>query len=225
MKLSEQIRKDKERFAKLPDRQSRLHFIWDYYKIPIIASCCIIVLLLVNFLSSLDRRDVCLHAILVNNDSLLVSCDDTVFDRLLAENGYDTKGRVAEINADYALGREGSENQEVETLQVLSAMFALDDIDIYVSDPYYFDYFREVDAFHDLSVLLPEELIRECEEDLYRYENSQGQSIIGGILLHEGSPLHEAGYYHNEAILGIATNCGNLEAAQAVILQILSDRN
>ncbi len=225
MKLSEQIGKDRERFRKLPDRQSKAHFLWDYYKVPLLVCCGTIVFLLVSLIGSHDRRDVCLHAVLINNDSLVISCDDTVFDRLLADYGYETKGKKAEINADFALGREGSENQEVESLQVLSAMFALDDIDIYVSDRYYFDYFREVDAFHDLSVLLPEELIRSHEEDLYRYENSQGQSIIGGIFLHEGSPLHEAGYYHNDIVLGIATNCGNLEAAQAVILQILSDRN
>ncbi|MBQ6559951.1 MAG: hypothetical protein IJL85_03880 [Erysipelotrichaceae bacterium] len=224
MKLNDLLKQDKERFSKLPDRQSKLNFLWDYYKIPIIVALCALCLIAITLLFRSDH-DVSMHVILLNNDSLVVECDDTVFDRLLEEGGYDLQGKQADVNVNYSIGREGSENEDSETIQVLSAMFALDDIDLYVSDKYYFDYFAEVDAFHDLSVLLPEETIQAHEDELYRYDNSFGQSIIGGILLHEGSPLHEAGYYHGDVVLGIATNCGNLEAAQAFILRLLSDRN
>ena len=224
MKLNELLKQDRERFSKLPDRQSKLNFIWDYYKIPIIVALCALCLIAITLLFRTDH-DVSMHVILLNNDSLIVECDETVFDRLLEEGGHDPQGKTADVNVNYSIGREGSETEDSETIQVLSAMFALDDIDLFVSDQYYFDYFAEVDAFHDLSVLLPEEVIQAHEDELYRYDNSFGQSIIGGIFLHDGSALHEAGYYHDDVVLGIATNCGNLEAAQAFILRILSDRN
>ncbi|MBO4358216.1 MAG: hypothetical protein IKX97_05265 [Erysipelotrichaceae bacterium] len=222
MRLSELIRQDREQFADLPDRRSRFNFIWDYYKIPIIALLSFLVLSLIIISTNLRRADVSLYAVLLNNDSLAVECDDTVFDRLLEESGLELKGKKADINASYSLGRELKENEDAETLQVLSAMFAMDDIDIFVADREHFDYFARTDAFCDLNALIPEELLK---NDLYAYEDSRGNTVAGGIILHEGSPLHEAGYYHSDVVLGIAVNCGNIEAARAAVMQILSDTN
>ena len=217
MKLNEQIKQDRERFSKLPDRQSKLHFLWDYYKIPIIAALSILLLSIFILSTNLKRSDVSLYAVLVNNDSLLVECDDTVFDRLIEEGGYDAKGRTAQINDRYFLSMENNDNEDAETLQVLSAMLALDEIDLFVADKEHFDLFGQESAFSDLSTVIPLKLQQKHEDMLYRYQDSSGNTVLGGIILKEGSALHEAGYYHNEVILGMAVNCGNREAAEAVI--------
>ena len=217
MKLNEQLRKDREQFSKLPDRQSRIHFLWDYYKVPIIAAASIVLLFLFILSTNLKRSDVSLYAVLINNDSLLVECDDTVFDRLIEDSGLNLKGKSADINDRFFLSMENNDNEDAETLQVLSAMFALDEIDLFVADKEHFDLFGQESAFNDLSAVIPLELQQKHEDMLYRYKNSSGNTILGGIILKEGSPLHEAGYYHNEVILGMAANCGNPEAAEAVI--------
>ena len=220
MKLTDLIRKDREQFAKLPDRRSRLTFLWDYYKIPIIAAVSFLIILVIVLSTNLRRSDVSLYAVLVNSDSLAVECDDTVFDRLLEKSGLDLKGKKADINDRYFLGMENNDNQDGETLQVLSAMFTLDEIDLFVSDQEHFDLFAKEGAFSDLNTVIPAELQQSLEDMLYRYEDSSGKTIIGGIILKEGSPIHKAGYYHNDVILGMAANCGNAEAAQAVILSL-----
>ncbi|MBR4421240.1 MAG: hypothetical protein IKS69_01740 [Erysipelotrichaceae bacterium] len=217
MKLNEQIRQDRERFSKLPDRQSKLHFLWDYYKIPIIAVLSVLFIFVFILSTDLKRSDVSLYAVLINNDSLVMECDDTVFDRLIKEGGYDAKGKTADINDRFFLSMENNDNEDAETLQVLSAMFALDEIDLFVADQEHFDLFGKEGAFTDLSTIIPIELQQKHEDMLYRYQDSNGNTVLGGILLKTGSPLHEAGYYHNEVILGMAANCGNPEAAEAVI--------
>ena len=225
MRLTEMLKKDREQLSKLPDRKSRMTFIWDYYKIPIIALVSILVIALLALINNISHQGVCMYAVLLNNDSLIVECDDKLFDRILKEADFDTKGKKTDVNANLSLGRELNENEDVETLQVLTALFMVSDLDLYVADQYYFDYFASENGFADLSLLIGKDLLDANSDDLYHYTDSSGQDIVAGIILHEGSPLHEAGYYHNDVIMGAVAKGENLDAAIAFVKQVLSDRN
>lgn len=217
MNLTKQIRKDREQFQKLPDRKSRITFIWDYYKIPIIAVLTLFCFLTIIISTNLKRSDVSIYAVLLNSDSLIAECDDTVFDELLKETDVDLKGRHADINDRFFLGMEGNDSEDGETLQVLSAMFSLDEIDVFVADKDHFDLFCKEGAYEDLGTVIPEDRQSKHEDMLYRYEEDNGKIIIAGLILKENSPLHKAGYYHNEVILGMAANCGHKTEASALI--------
>ncbi|MBQ9425897.1 MAG: hypothetical protein IJU42_08145 [Erysipelotrichaceae bacterium] len=225
MKLSEMLKQDRKKFSELPDSKSRMNFIWDYYKIPIIAFLSVLAIALISLLSNIGHQGICMYALLLNNDSLVVECDDTVFDRILQESDFNTRGKKTDVNARFSLGRELNENADIETLQVLTALFTVSDLDLYVADQYYFDYFAKEDGFADLSLLIDKDLINRNEDDLYYYVNDNGQRTLAGIILHEGSPVHEAGYYHNDVIMGVVAKAENLDAALAFVKQILTDRN
>ena len=114
---------------------------------------------------------------------------------------------------------------DIETLQVLNAMFLMYDIDLYVSDERYFEYFADSDAFADLSLLIDADLLSAIPDtERYYYTDSNGVRTLKGICLKEGSALHEAGYYHNEVIIGAVGSGDNLDKAIAVISQLLSNR-
>ena len=49
--------------------------------------------------------------------------------------------------------------------------------------------------------------------DLYTCTTEDGNEIVAGIWLHEGSPLHEAGYYTGDVVIGVAANAQNLDPA------------
>ena len=225
MRLTEMLKKDREQFSKLPDRKSRMNFIWDYYKIPIIAFLSVAAVVLLVLVNDLSHQGVCMYALLLNNDSLVVECDDTIFDRLLEEADFNMKGKKTDVNARLSLGKELNENEDVETLQVLTALFMVSDLDLYVADQYYFDYFAGEDGYADLSLLIERDLLEANSDDLYRSVTSSGREIISGIILHEGSPLHEAGYYHNDVIMGVVAKGENMDAALAFVKQVLRDRN
>ena len=91
------------------DARQRAVFIWDYYKFPLLALLFLLLFLFAVFLGNAGREDVCLHAVLINNDSLIRDCDDTVFDRLLADAGIDTGRKKTEISADFSLGMSEDE--------------------------------------------------------------------------------------------------------------------
>ena len=225
MKINERIARDRETYRKLPDRKSRINFIWDYYKIPIIAVLTIIGLALILFISNIGRKDASMYVVLLNNDSSLVECDPSIFDEQLSKSSLNLKGKSVDVNDKLSVGYEGNEAADIETMQILTALFTISDLDLYVADKKYFDYFLEDGGYCDLSLVLDEDLLNKYKDDLYYWENSNGQKILCGIILHKGSIIHKAGYYHDDVIMGVVSNANNMEVAVEFIRLMLSDRN
>ena len=213
MKLSERIQKDREQFRLLPDRNSRINFIWDYYKIPILAVLSVIGILLIMFISNIGRKDASMYVVLLNCDSALVECDDTVFDRVLADSEMDLKNKTVDINDKLTIGYEHNETADIETLQVLTALFTISDLDLYVADKQYFDYFAEDGGYCDLSRLIDKDILDRHKEDLYYLQDGNSSTILAGIILHPGSLLHEASYYHDDVIMGVPSKASNMNTA------------
>ena len=73
----------------------------------------------------------------------------------------------------------------------------------------------------DLSLFLEPELYAKAGCEPYWYENADGQKILGGIILKPGSVLHEAGYFHADALIGVASNAQYLDEAVAFVEALL----
>lgn len=220
MKISEMIARDRKQLAKLKGKD-RLIFLWDYYKGLILCFLFVFFILLTFLISNIGRKDVSMYVVLLNNDSLISECDRDIFDKTLQAAGYDTSKKKVNVNTDYSLGLSENESDDIETLQVLTALFTISDLDLYAAPKEYFDYFAENDGFMDLSALIEDQE----HSDLYRYTNRNGQTIINGIILKQGSILHKAGFYHNDVIIGIVNKAVNYEAAAAFILELLKDES
>ncbi|MBR0137089.1 MAG: hypothetical protein IJM15_01630 [Erysipelotrichaceae bacterium] len=216
MKLSELIAHDKKKMSKM-NRQQKMQFIWDYYKIPIIAIAAVVFIAVSAFVNSIGRRDVVMYAVLLNNDAQIIECDDTVFSSLLEKAGYDMTKKRVDVRTDLNMGEQYTPEKDGETLQVLTALFAISDMDIYAAPQYYFDIFAKDDGFADLSSLLTEEQKNRYAGKLYYYDGTK----LCGLILSTDSPLHKAGYFHNEIIIGIVGNAVNLQAAADFLLQLL----
>ena len=225
MKLNERIQRDIEQYKKLPDRNSRIAFIWDYYKVPILAAVSVLGIVLAVALSNLGRKDASMYVVLLNNESSLVECDDTVFDRVLENGKVDLRNKTVDVNDKLSVGRENNEAADIETLQVLTALFTISDLDLYVADRYYFDYFIEDGGYVDLGRLIDKEVLDRYADDLYYVEDGNGNRILAGIVLHPGSLIHQAGYYHDDVIMGVVSNAQNMDVAVEFIRLLLSDRN
>ncbi|MBP5279050.1 MAG: hypothetical protein J6Z03_01080, partial [Erysipelotrichaceae bacterium] len=205
--------------------KSKLTFIWDYYKIPILALCFVLSILLIMFISNISRKDASMYVVLLNNDSALVECDDSVFDEVLKKSDMDLKGKSVDVNDKLSVGYENNEAADIETMQILTALFTISDLDLYVADKQYFDYFIEDGGYCDLSLLIDKQILDRYSDDLYYFEDGNGNRILGGIILHKGSLIHEAGYYHDDVIMGVVNNANNLDVAIEFIRLMLSDRN
>jgi len=219
MKLTDKIRKDRQAFSALEGLQ-KWYFIWDYYKIPIIAVGAALVILLLSLLTGADSRKTALYAVFLNCDNVYQEADAEGLDTLLAEGGVDMKGKTIDITANLTLGQALDESYDGQTIQVLAAMFGISGLDVFAAEEESFQKYAVQDAFVDLSLFLEPELLE--GQTLYRYKNSDGVEIVGGIVLTGDSPLHTAGYYCRDVVVGIAGNAQNLDEAVIFLRQLIS---
>ena len=217
MNLKKRWKADWEALKKLSGQEKWL-FIWDYYRIPLIALGCVMILTAITLLTNAGREEVALYAVFVNSDRALEEPDSTPLDALAERAGIPMEGRTVDVTANLTLGQDLNEAYDAQTVQVLAALFGISDLDLFAADEEVFEGYAQQDAFADLSVLIDRELL--AGADLYTY-TLEGKTVTGGIVLHSGSALHEAGYYHGDVIVGAAVNAEHLEEAVAVLRQLL----
>ncbi len=225
MNVIEQFRADRQRYKGLKTRGEKAAFVWDYYKYPIIAAVAVLAIVILAIINNIGRVKTSMYMVMVNSDAAYVECDDFGIQEILERSNYETGGKKIEINASYTIGSQGSTTSDLETIQVLNALFSISDLDVYVADRKYFDYFAERDGYADLSLLIDKELLKKWEKNLYYVDNSSGGKVLAGIILPSDSIFHKAGYYHDEAILGVVAKADNLEAAVAFVTEFLKDVN
>lgn len=221
MKLRQRWEKDREALKKLSGRDKWL-FVWDYYRIPLIAVACVMLLTAITLLTNAGREEVALYAVFVNTDVSLEEPDASALNALAEAAGIPMEGKTVDLTANLTLGQTYSEAADAQTVQVLAALFGISDLDLFAADQAVFERYAQQDAFADLSVLIDRELL--AGADLYTY-SVEGKTMTGGIVLHPGSVLHRAGYYHGDVIVGAAINAEHLEEAVAMLRAMLEAQN
>ena len=223
MKLRERLARDRETLRRLEGKQ-RGRFLWDYYRVPILCAAAALILGAIAIAGAVTHGSVALYAVFVNADRLDGGHDPAALEALLERGGADMRGRRVDLTADLTLGGEQEVGNDGQTIQILAAMFGITDLDFFAADPDTFDRYAVQDAFADLSKLIDPALLNaRPEADLVRYPNGDGAVVTGGVVLHPGSPLHDAGYFHGDVVVGAAANAANLDAAIVLIRELLKD--
>ena len=76
----------------------------------------------------------------------------------------------------------------------------------------------------DLSLLIEKELLDNFSGELYYHENSEGRTILAGLVFTGDSVLHSSGYYSGPVVLGAAASAENLEEAVAFLRQAVLEQ-
>lgn len=88
-------------------------------------------------------------------------------------------------------------------------------LDIIVGDSKTIDYFSYGEYFHDITEVLPDDLLEQFKDRLYyAVINEEGDKIPVGIYITDSPQLKKYSYYENsEAILGFILNSKNMDNA------------
>lgn len=218
MKLIERIRRDRAEMAEL-DRNAKLLFLWDYYKIPILAVVCAVLLTAVTVLTSAGSGRAAMYAVFVN--TFTAEGDRAALDSLLEENGVELKGRHIDVTANLTLGQELDELGDAQSMQVLAALFGISGLDFFAADETAFARYASQGAFVDLVLFLAQDTLDQLGDDCCYTTASDGTRTLTAIRLHPDSPLHKAGYYVSDVCVGIAANAENLEEAITFLKALL----
>lgn len=220
MKLKEQIKKDIETLKNIPTNERKLAYVAEYYGVAILTIIVVLAIAITSTVKAFTKDEVILYTVLVNSDAIVVDVDDTIFSSILHDAGIEMKKKKVDVNTDLYLGINQNEEEDVRTLQVLTALFMISDLDVYVSDKESFSIFANENAFANLSALIDQTTLNRYQNNLYTVQNENGEEYAVGIILHD-SLLHKAGYYHDDVVIGIANNAVNFDNALDFVNQLL----
>ena len=221
MKLRERLTRDRETLRRLEGKEKG-RFLWDYYKVPIVVLAAVIVLGAITIAASTRHAKCALYAVFVNAAPADGQPDEGPLEALLTRGGVDMTGRRVDLTADLYLGADFDAGDDGRTIQVLAARFGISDLDFFAADPASFGRYAALGAFADLSVLIEPALWQDRPEgDLIWHAEDDGRRTLQGVVLHAPSPLHEAGYFFGDVAVGAAANGENLDAAVALVRELL----
>ena len=217
MRLIQTLRRDRETLKQL-DRKARLQMIWDYYKLPIIGAVCVFILAVLTIAIRISASGTAFYAVFVNAEE---GGKKDGLDELLLRSGLSLDGKTIDVSANYALHYDDPANSYADTVQVLAALFGIGDLDIFAADEPVFQAYADKDAFVDLSLFIERQDLDRMKK--YTRPGEGGRELVVGLYLSSPSPLHTAGYYSGEVIIGIAANARNLDESLAFVKQLLAE--
>ncbi len=162
----------------------RLWYIWEYYKLHMLALAAIFfVLYLIGNMIYNSTFTTQLSYLVINNTSTGIT-NFEAFDQEFKESmGYGKKDRITSDDSIHLRHLENGTEIEYANMAKISAMVATGDLDLMISDPVNIDHYMELEAFMDLQQLLPDDLWEQVKDSVYYAKDSQGQSIPCGIDL------------------------------------------
>ena len=215
MRLIQTLRRDRETLKRL-DRKAKLQMIWDYYRLPIIGAVCVLFLVVLTATIRISASGTAFYAVFINAEE---QGEKAGLDELLSRSGISLDGRTINVTSNYTLYYDDPANSYADTVQVLAALFGIGDLDVFAADEPVFQAYADKDAFVDLSLFIERQDLDQMKK--YTRAGEGGRELIVGLYLSSPSPLHSAGYYSGEVVIGVAANARNLDESLAFIKQLV----
>ncbi len=208
-------------FRKMPLKQ-KLEHIWEYYKLAIFGIAGGIALIIyIIYKAVTPDPEAALNVTLVNANGYQVVEEDT-FIRYLKEQGYDTTLETAYVNTSLTLDGERGGQATATSMQVLSAMVMVGEIDLLVGDEYTLQVVGSGGGLMPMDELLTPEQMEQYADRLYAVENPDtGEQQVCGIRLGENNLLVQDGYYFTEVLASVPYTAVHTELAADMITYLL----
>ena len=203
----------------------KVHYIWEYYKFPIIG--VIIAVFLVGSIGSAmynNRFDTALSCAVLNSryDSDALTVDQYFNEGFRAFIGLDENTK---IDVDYSMSPTFDESAMNEysyaELAKLTAMISSKGLDVMIGRPDVIDHYGEMDGFLNLEEALPPDLYEQVKDYLYPVTNAEtGQESFCGLRLEDTSFGEKTGLILDNPVLTVMSNSPHTDTAIQLIRYI-----
>ena len=221
-----QLKRDRETMKSLGNVK-KAEFIWDYYKVPI-AIAAVVVFILASLVSAaVTRGGNVLYVVMVNTGESPKEDDPAkdVFEKILTDAGVNMNGKKVSVENNYSLSFEDATDSDIATLQVLSALFGIGDLDLFVSDKEVYDKFAIKNGFSDLRAFIEQDVLAANQDKIYYFENEKGETVPVGIRVPADSVLTKEGICGPDMLVGIVSRAENADNAAKVLNSLLIVQN
>lgn len=159
--IKEQHQKTKDMSAK-----GKLSYFWYYYKIHTIALIAIIIFVISLIRQVVTSKDYAFYAALINSD-FSYTTDDPWGAEFAEYAGIDTDKYLSSVDTSFMLSNGDMSQYSISSTEKLMAMVQTGGIDVIVADTAIFEGYARNEMFTDLRTVLPEEMLKKYENNLY----------------------------------------------------------
>ena len=202
-----EVNENKKKMTDGMSTGQKISYYWYYYKwiYLLIAAAVIFAIVIGKTAYEKMNQDVVLHVVGANAGTYTDECEK-YFDDFLTKYDYDDRA-VVEKEFSISTNQESSAEGAM-ALQLLAALFAGGNVDIFISDAQLFDDECAKNAFINMEEFLPEDILERCSDRLYYAKDADGEEKPYGLLI-AGTKLASGslGLYSDEdkPVMGIGS--------------------
>lgn len=199
--------------------RKKISYIWDYYKVPIIAFPLIIALIIYVISEFTAPKQEIFSVYVINQDLSLEevsSLKETLADNASILQDFD------DIAIEHSLFID-KENSDPDSQMIFTTAIAGHTIDLMISDELFLDQYASMDALLDLKDLFSDNTLQTLAPYLLTRTDKNGVEKIFGISLEDCSYFSEYGF--DTPVLTIAKYSEHTQPAAELILWLFKQPN
>lgn len=205
--------------------KKKLEYVWDYYKFHIGG----ILVLAITLCSIIHHYATLKDSVL---DMIFMNAQNTYensygLDEFFTMQGFDASTQEITVTTSLSFAlTEDSYQVEYYTVQTLSAMFAVGDVDIFAAPWQLYDEYAAAGYVADLRTVFTEDELSLYEDKvLYTTSTETGETMPCGFDFSDNRFLQEYKYYTDNCHMGIPANADDAELAKEFLLYLLNYHN
>lgn len=202
--------------------RTKVEYVWDYYKWHIIGAVTAAAALFSTVRHFVTYQEPALSVIMINSSSM--DTDGDGFDEFLEAYGHNPEEEWIALSTNIFFS-EDSAAESVTSIQLLAAMVAAGDQDLFFgAGDIYLDY-ADQGALTDLSEVLPSDILEQYKSSLiYTTEDGSTEAYPCAIELTQNAWLSE-NHYYDTCYFGIFYNAPHMETAREFAEFLLTSRS
>lgn len=205
--------------------KQRIGFVWDYYRLVILAVVAVIILIGMTVHHYMTTKEDISQIVLVNAKSMPAD-EEPDFSEFMEQYGYDTAAQEVVVNDAYYVDLTSTDTSNLYSYQSLQTVIAGGGVDVLGADEMVFENLAQSGAIADLAQYFSKDELEQLKDYIFYVEDKDtGDTFAAGIRLGAGSWSVEHGYYEKECILGIALGSEHKEAAEQMFRYLLEKSN
>lgn len=206
-------------FKELNTKQ-KAEYIWDYYKLPILA-VLIVIVIGAYLIGVVVKGTEPVATLVVVNAAAGRGYEETDFSDFMEEYDYNPAKQEVVVDTGYTLDSTNPTGNAY-TYQALITVVSAGGADVLSADEEMFFHLAEAGGCADLAACLTEEELEELKDDIV-YVKLEGmeEPYAAGIRLGSDSWFVKNGYYEDGCVVGIAAGTMHEEGAVRLLRYVL----
>lgn len=208
--------------------KARIEYIWDYYKLPILAVICVIAFIIYMIVHFVTYKETALEIFMVNTTNQNTEEVAASTDEFFQQEGLSGKDEEIFIDTSIQFSEDMGDSANYYSNQSLTVKFAVGGGDILFAPDYVFNTYAASSAMIPLTDILTDDELDQYKDILvYTTEEESGETYPCGVALTDNEWLLTYHFYpEGETLyLGIGYNSKSPETARNFFHYILTFEN